>query len=198
MSLSKVQVISNAIAILGHSPIVNLDEGDDLVVAAEQAYDMLLPSVLSQSNWRFAVQIQQLSLLVETLPTEVPWKYVYALPADFIKTIRVIPQSYDWEIFQNKRIYSNVTGPFFMEYVFQPSESLVPLYFWHYFTHEVAGYLSLSNAQKPEFYNAIESKRTLLLSMAAAADAQNRPQSSQVDFPMLSSRAIAGLNSNFS
>jgi hypothetical protein len=198
MSLSKVQVISNSISILGHAPIITLDDGDDLVVAAEQAYDLLLPSVLSQSNWRFAVQIQQLSLTTETLPDEIPWKYVYSLPADFIKTIRVIPQSYDWEIFENNKIYSNISSAFYMEYVFQPTESLVPLYFWHYFTHEVAAYLSLSNAQKPEFYSAIESKRTLLLSMAAAADAQNRPQSSQVDFPMLSSRAISGLNSSFS
>ena len=198
MSLSKVQVISNAIAILGHAPIVTLDDADDLVVSAEQAFDMLLPSVLSQSNWRFAVQIQQMSLRNETLPADIPWKYVYNLPADFIKTIRVIPQSYDWEIFENKKIYSNVSGNFYMEYVFQPQEALIPLYFWHYFTHEIAGYLSLSNAQKPEFYNAIESKRMLLLSMAAAADAQNRPQNSQVDFPMLSARHVSGLNSNFS
>jgi hypothetical protein len=85
-----------------------------------------------------------------------------------------------------------------MEYVFQPDESLIPLYFWHYFTHEIASYLALSNAQKPEFYKAIETKKTMLLSMAAAADAQNRPQSSQVSFPLIDSRYISGIDSNFS
>jgi hypothetical protein len=198
MSLTKVQVISNSLAILGHSPIITLDDGDDLVVSAEQAYNMLLPSVLSQTSWRFAVQIQQLSQTTETLPSYVPWEYVYLLPADFIKTIRVFPQSYDWEIFESKKIYANISSDFYMEYVFQPNESLIPLYFWHYFTHEIASYLALSNAQKPEFYNAIESKKATLFSMAAAADAQNRPQSSQVDFPILNSRYVTGLANNIS
>jgi len=195
---TKVQIISNALAILGHAPIVTLDDGDDLTVSAEQAFDMLLPSVLCQSNWRFAVQIQQLSLTVETLPSNIGWKYVYLLPADFLKTIRVIPQSYDWEIFENKKIYANISSEFYMEYVFQPTPDLLPPYFVNYFVFEIAAYLALSNAQKPEYYNVLESKRTLLQGMAAAADSQNRPQSSQVDFPVLSNRSVAGSISNFS
>jgi len=198
MALTKVQIISNAISILGHKPISTLDEGDSLIVAAEQAFNMLLPSVLCQSNWRFAVQIQQLSQTVETLPSAIRWQYVYLLPADFLKNIRLYPQTYEYEIYENRKIYTNFSGEAYMEYVFQPDISLLPPYFVNYFVFEVAAYLALSNAQKPEYFNVIDSKRRLLQGMAAAADAQNRPESSQVDFPVLSNRNIAGMTSNFS
>lgn len=197
MSISKEVQISNALAILGHAPIISLDDGDDLTVAAEQAYDMLLPSVLSQSNWRFAVQIQQLAKTVDTLPSLVGWEAVYNLPADFIKTIRLWPMSYEWEIYENKKLYANFTGDMYMEYVYQPLPSKLPAYFVNYFVYEIAAYLALSNAQKAEFYNVLESKRTLAQGQAAAADAQNRPNSSQVDIPVLNQRYVGGFISNF-
>lgn len=65
MALTKVQIISNALAQLGHAPVVSLIDQDELVVAAEQAFDMLLPSVLSANNWRFASKIEQLSFLLK-------------------------------------------------------------------------------------------------------------------------------------
>ena len=101
---SKVNIISNAISMLGHAPIVSLTNGDNMVVAAEQAFDMLLPAVLSQNNWRFATQIQQLSESVEVPPQ--PWSAIYLLPAGWLKTIRVYPNIYVWDIYENSKIYA--------------------------------------------------------------------------------------------
>jgi hypothetical protein len=68
---SKVNIISNAICMLGHAPIVSLTNQDSMVTAAEQAFDFLLPAVLSSNNWRFSCQIQQLSQSIEVPPE--PW-----------------------------------------------------------------------------------------------------------------------------
>lgn len=179
---------------MGHDPITSLDEGDALTVAAEQAYDMLLPSILASGNWRFASQIQQLTKSVETPPTH--WKYVYLLPADYLKTIRFYPQTYDYEIYQSKKIYSNMAGDFYLEYIFQPDPSLFPPYFIQYFVYEIAAYLALSNAQKPDFYNVLEAKRINLQAMANAIDAQNRPNFSQAVFPVLNNRNLDGFYGN--
>ena len=61
--IQSTSIISLAVEqLLGHKPIQSLDDADDLVTAAEQAFDILLPSVLSTGNWRFSIQIQQLVL----------------------------------------------------------------------------------------------------------------------------------------
>lgn len=194
--MTKTVIISNAISVLGHKPIITLDDADDLVVAAEQAFDMLYPSVLAMGNWRFATQIAQLSKSVEVPPSGSNWSTVYLLPAGYLKNIRVYPQNYAYEIYENNKLYTGWNGAVWMEYIFQPDVSKLPPQFVQYFTMEIAAYLALSNAQKPEYYNVIEGRRIQALAMASATDAQNRPNFSQVDFPVLSNRNIGGIIGN--
>jgi hypothetical protein len=181
--------------LLGHKPIITLDNADDLVISASQAFDVLLPSVLSTGNWRFSMQIQQLSLSPIIPPTQIGWTNVYYLPSGFLKNIRVIPQNYVYEIYAGGLIYTNwgTQTPIYMEYAFLPDVSQLPQYFINYFIYEIASFLALSSAQKPDFYSVLEAKRIYQLAVAAATDAQNRPQFSQVDIPMLNKRNITGV-----
>lgn len=198
MAITKTQVISLAISQLGHKPIITLDNADDLVVAAEQACDILLPSVLSSANWRFAMQIQQLSRSPEVPPVGVPWTAIYLLPSGYLKNIQIFPNNYDYEIYENKQIWCNWNGNYFMEFAFQPDYSALTPSFINYFVYEIAAYLALSNAQKPEYYATLEKKRIAALAMAAATDAANRPNYSQIIFPALAQRHIGGIISNIS
>ncbi len=191
---SKVSIISNAITLLGHAPITSLLNGDQMVVAAEQAFDMLLPGVLAQNNWRFATQIQQLSESVEVPPK--PWGAVYLLPAGWLKTIRVYPNIYVWDIYENSKIYAQYSGEWFMEYVFLPDIPKLPAHFVNYFVYELAAYLALSNAQRPDFYAPLESKRIASYAMCAAVEAQNRPQFTQATFPVLNNRYLGTIIGN--
>ena len=188
MSLAKVSIISNAISLLGHAPIISLDNGDQMVVAAEQAFDMLYPAILAENNWRFATAIQQMSQSTETPPPQ--WGTVYLLPAGWLKTLRVWPFIYCWDIYENSKIYAQYQGPFWMEYIFQPDISKLPPHFVKYFCYEIGAYLCLSSAQKPEFYQQIEAKRVTSYAMCAAVEAQNRPQFTQMVFPVLQNRNL--------
>jgi len=194
IALTKVQIISNALLQLGHAPVVSLTNGDPLVTAAEACFDLKLPSVLSSGNWRFATQIQQLSLSTETAPY--PWTAVYLLPAGFLKTLRVFPQFYDWDIYKNERIYTNYQNEFYLEYVFQPDVSHLPSHFTDYFVYEISAYLALSNAQSASFYSVLENKRIQMQALANSIETQNRPQFTNVDFPVLSLRVIGGIMGN--
>lgn len=198
MAITKTQIISLAVTQLGHKPVTSLDNADDLVVAAEQAYDILLPSVLSSGNWRFAMQIQQLSRSPDVPPVGVPWTSIYLLPSGYLKNIQIFPNNYAYEIYQNSQIYSNWNGNYWMEFAFQPNEAELTPSFVNYFVYEIAAYLALSNAQKPEYYATLEQKRITALAMAAATDAANRPNFSQIIFPALAQRHIGGLISNVS
>ena len=191
---SKVNIISNAISLLGHAPISSLINQDNMVVAAEQAFDMLYPGVIAQNNWRFATQIQQLSQSIEIPPD--PWHAVYLLPAGWLKTIRVYPNIYVWDIYENSKIYAQFNGTWFMEYTFTPDIEKLPAHFVQYFVYEIAAYLALSSAQQTAFYSVLEAKRTSSYAMCAAIEAQNRPQFSQFSFPVLNNRNLGTIIGN--
>lgn len=194
MAISKVQIISNALLQLGHKPISSLIDGDQMVVAAEAAYDLKLPSVLASGNWRFAVQIQQLEQLTE--PPPIPWKTTYLLPAGYLKTIRVYPNIYVWDIYSEYKIYTYYNGVLLMEYVYQVDVSQFPPHFVDYFTYEISAYLALTNAQKTDYYTVLEQKRVYMQALANAIETQNRPQFSQVNIPVLNQRFVGGLIGN--
>jgi hypothetical protein len=194
MANSKESMVSNAITLLGHAPIVSFEGGDQMVVAAEQAFDMLLPAVLAQNNWRFATQIQQLSQSVEVPPT--PWKTIYLLPAGWLKTLRVYPNIYVWDIYENSKIYAQFQGTWWMEYTFMPDVSKLPPHFVQYFVYEIAAYLALSSAQRPDYYAQLEAKRISSYAMCAAVEAQNRPQFTQATFPVLNNRMLGTIIGN--
>lgn len=194
MANTKESMCSNAVTLLGHAPIVSFEGGDQMVVAAEQAFDMLYPAILAENNWRFAAQIQQLSISIEEPPS--PWQTIYLLPAGWLKTIRVFPQTYAWEIYENSKVYAAFQGEFWMEYIFQPDISKLPAHFVKYFIYEVAAYLALSSAQRPDFYAPIEAKRVTSYAMCAAIEAQNRPQFTQATFPVLNNRMLGTIIGN--
>jgi hypothetical protein len=194
MAYTKTSIISLAAQILGHKPVTTLDDADDLIITLEQAFDILLPSVLSTGNWRFSMQIQQLTLSTEIPPVQTGWQNIYLLPSGYLKNIRIIPQNYDYEIYNNNQIWCNwgTQTPVFMEFAYQcPVNELTPT-FVNYFIWELAQFPALASAQKPDFANFIETKRVSQLAIAAATDAQNRPQFSQVNIPMLNNRNITG------
>jgi hypothetical protein len=193
---TKVEIVSLAIGLLGHAPVITLDEGDSdsLTTAAEQAFNFLLGASLAKSNWRFATRISQLTNLVETPVTH--WNSVWQLPAGYLKHIKLWPTPrYDYEIYEDRKIYAmwGTGEEIFMEHIFQPDVSRLPAWFVEYFIYEIATFLSLSNAKKTEFFSVLKAEKTQALAVAMGIDAQNRPNQSQVDIPMLNiSRDVRG------
>lgn len=195
MAYSKTSIISLAVMLLGHKPIISLDNADDMVIAAEQAFDILLPSVLATGNWRFSIQISQLTLSTEVPPPQTNFNQIYLLPAGYLKNIRIIPQNYVYEIYANNQIWCNwgTESPIFMEYAFLPQISQLPPWFINYFIYEIAAFICLTSAQKPDYFETITKQKNIQWAIAAAADAQNRPQFIEWEIPMLTKRNISGI-----
>jgi len=181
--------------LLGHKPIQTLTDADDMIISADQAFDILLPSVLATGNWRFSIKIQQLTLSVEVPPPQTNWTQIYLLPPGYLKNIRIIPQNYVYEIYANNQIWCNwgTESPVYMEYAFLPEIAQLPPWFVNYFIYEIATFLCLSNAQKPDYFSALIQQKNTQWAIAAAADAQNRPQFVEFNIPMLDKRNITGI-----
>ena len=80
-----------------------------------------------------------------------------------------------------------------MEFAYLPAIATLPAVFINYFIFEIACFNSLASAQKPEYFAALETKRQQQLAIAAATDAQNRPQFVEWQIPMLTKRNITGI-----
>lgn len=195
MAYTKTSIVSLSVQLMGHKPIITLDNADDMTIAADQAFDILLPSVLATGNWRFAIKISQLSLSTLIPPIETGWQNIYLLPSGYLKNIRIIPNNYVFEIYSNSQIWCNwgITGPWYMEHAFLPEIAQLPAVFINYFIYEIAAFVALANAQRPDYFQVLEGKRIQQLAIAAATDCQNRPQFSQVDIPVLNRRNITGI-----
>lgn len=181
--------------LLGHKPIISLDEADDMVIAAEQAFDIMLPAVLATGNWRFSMKIEQLVLTTQVPPPQTGWTQIYLLPAGYLKNIRIIPQNYVYEIYSNNQIWCNwgSQSPVYMEFAYQPDIAQLPPWFVNYFIYEIADFLALANAQKPDYASYLTNQKNVKWAIAAAADAQNRPNFVQYNIPMLTKRNITGI-----
>lgn len=195
MAWTKTSIISLAVMLLGHDPVTTLDNADAMVTAAEQAFDVLLPSILSTGNWRFSIKIEQLTLTTKVPPPQTNWQQIYLLPAGYLKNIRIIPQNYVYEIYNNSEIWCNwgTQSPVYMEFAYLPALATLTPSFVNYFIYEIACFLALSSAQKPEYFSALMNQKNVQWAIAAATDAQNRPQFIEWELPMLTKRNITGI-----
>ena len=222
VATTQTSIISNVVALLGHKPIITIDNPDNLVLAAIQAYDLLLPDLLSQNNWRFAIKIQPLVQAFEIAPY--PWRTVFNLPSGFLKLIRLYPNIYEFDLYANSKLYTlwntswnlcdgqpppppppphdpccgngNQGRLLHIEYVYQPEPNQFPPRFVPLLVYTIASYLALSNAQRPDYAAWLTTQAQSKYAMAAASEAQNRPNFSQVLFPVLANRNIGGFVGN--
>jgi len=192
MAFTKVQIVSRAFTLIGKGSVISLDNPDPLVQSASDNFDMMYESSLCDANWRFATGIQQLSLLNES-PVVDRWKYIYALPSNFLKFINIYPRTYDFELYANKKLYTNSNNPKWMEFIFQPDITLVPSYFSRYLIWELAAFLATSNAQVKDLTNYLDSKAAYFKAVAMANDAQNRPQTALQSNPLSEVRYVGSM-----
>lgn len=196
MALTRVQIISQALTLMGKQPIMNLTNQSPIATAADQCFDMLLQATLSESFWRFTCKIVELQMNLNT-PIGGYWFYAYTLPNDYLKLIHLWPHQYDFELYAGPNApllftnFNNANQPLFLEYQFLPDVSLLPPYFVKYFIFEIAAFLALTNAQMPDYYSELERKKGIELAIAQCADAQNRPQTPLVSMPVLSQRFVS-------
>lgn len=94
---------------MGKGIVTTLANPTPIVAAADQAYDFLLPSIISQSRWRFASKIAPLALS-PTPPLGSYWKYFYYIPTDYLELLRIFPQTWNYEIFADGLIAGNFLG----------------------------------------------------------------------------------------
>ncbi|GAB7022157.1 hypothetical protein [Salidesulfovibrio brasiliensis] len=123
MARSVIEICNNALLDLGEDPIMSLDDGSKGAQLCSRRWPAVRDAVLRAHPWNCAMAQAELAA-----GTEAPlwrWEYVYSLPSDVIRVVRVVASDGtdvgQWEI-QGGLILCNEQAPLFISYVRRESD----------------------------------------------------------------------------
>jgi len=172
MASSKVRIISNSFILLGNSQINYLEPNNQLHDLASSLYDLLLPSILMKSPWRFPMEHRDLQRVDETPAPD--WQYVFMLPEDPVLLLlyRIYPDSL-YAIYGN-RLHSN-SEEMSADFVYQPSDSKFTPSFEALLTYKLTALLAMPITQNATLIKFWEGKAKEELMVAQQIESSQSP-----------------------
>jgi len=182
---SKIQLISNALILIGDLPVTSLDGNERPKVVARNLYDNIVQNELTKYRWGFARRKAQLNLTTE-VPVGTEWQSIYQLPADLLVLVKINP-GINYQILGDK-VYCNSQGALFCDYI-----ANIPEHEWHvYFCKMIEYALGMDFA--PSVRDSAISMELLsnqyvnASRMARLTDSQQHPQTPIQDRPFINVR----------
>jgi|TARA_E500000318_G_scaffold16872_1_gene17086 hypothetical protein len=133
MAVTKVDIASRALVMIGANPIASFTDGTTEANVTNTIYEEIIESSLTRHNWRFATGQQQLSLLADS-PTG-RFEYAYQIPAN-PECLKILAVTVNDALIQYNRyedkIYLDGFGSqstVIMDYIFRQSEDQFPPHF---------------------------------------------------------------------
>jgi len=180
---SNIQLISNALILLGDAPISSLDEPGAGAIAGANLYESSYRNLLSLHRWRFAVKKAMLSKL-STAPLS-EYSNQFQMPTDIIKLIRV-DKGTDFDIFEDK-IFSNYDD-IIIDYVYRVDEGYLPAWFVKTFEFFLAAQFAIpvtGNSTRAGEYLGMYTQQ---LKVAKHIDSSERPAKAIPSNPFMEAR----------
>tara|TARA_R110000822_G_scaffold223844_1_gene356987 strand:+ start:766 stop:1323 length:558 start_codon:yes stop_codon:yes gene_type:complete len=182
---SKIQLISNALILIGDLPVTSLDGNTRGQVVARNLYDNIVQNELTKYRWGFARRKAQLSLTTET-PIGTEWQSVYQLPSDMLVLIKLNPNS-SYQVLGDK-VYCNMTGPLYCDYIANVSEQEWPVYFAKMVEYALGMDFAPSIRDSAASMELLANQYQNASRMARFTDAQQHPQTPIQDRPFINVR----------
>ena len=133
MAVTKIDIASRALIMIGANPISSFTDGSTEALVVNNIYEEIVEATLTRHKWRFATGQKQLSLL-SAAPTG-RYEYAYQIPASPLCLQIIAVTSNDHAIpfsrYEDK-IYLDgygSTSTVIMDYIFRQDESKFPPYF---------------------------------------------------------------------
>jgi hypothetical protein len=182
MPTTKADIIRQASTLLGKSAVNQTSSSGPIGAALEDAYNRLLPAILEGDDWRFAAATQELNRLEHT--SNVPrYKYVYQLPANYLRLNKTIPELIDYDI-QENYLYTNVTT-LTAEFRFLVDASKFSHTFTDFLVYKIALDVTPIALVKPEYATWLERQADKKYLKALASNGQSIPPRDIVDKPFI-------------
>lgn len=185
---NRVNVISNALILLGKKKISSIPEGGEVAADADAIFDQLLQAELSNPNWRFATHVKQLSQIAGVNPGYKGFSAAYQKPADLLALWQIWPQQY-YEIFQDRIWTGGGNNTIQVEYRAPTEVSKLPPAFINYFVFVVAYNLGLGLTENDRMLARIEKSMDNARARAMNVNSQERPNKAIQSSPWIENRS---------
>ena len=182
---SKIQLISNALILIGDLPVTSLSGNSRAETVANNLYDSVVQNELTKFRWGFARKKAQLSLTAES-PIGNEWQYSYQLPADLLVLIKLNP-NIKYQIIGDK-VYCNISGSLFCDYIASAPESEWPPYFSKMIEYALAMEFAPSIRDSASSMQLMAQQYINASRMARYTDSQQHPQTPIQDRPFINVR----------
>ena len=201
---TKLSICSDALIMLGSSPLSSFSEGTDAAQITDRVYDDLRDTILLSYPWSFSIKKSQLARSVDTPTNE--YDYQYPLPSDAISSgVRafftgsgsgVKPVTTGWEIY-GSNIFTNYTTVY-VDYQFRPSEDVMPTYFIQLLKYYMCWHIAeavTDQISKAQYFQSLavgmpsENMRGGMMRQAMQIDGGGEPVQAFQDFPLITARA---------
>jgi len=160
---SSVSICSDALILLGASPISSFTEGTDAALACDRLYPDLRDNIISNYMWTWSLKKTQIARLADAPTNE--WKYAYQLPGDMLSGVLALftssgtnehPANYGWEIYGDQ-VYTNYETVY-IDYQATVLESKMPVYFVRLLRTALAaelGFVITDQVAKSDYFRAL-------------------------------------------
>jgi len=124
----KLQLISNALILIGDVPINSLEGGGRRETVARNLYDNIVQNEITKHRWGFARTITPMQLSTEQpADPQGKWRHIHQLPSDLLFLINVEHDN-DYQLYGDK-LYSKTSQTLYADYIRNMPESEWPVYF---------------------------------------------------------------------
>lgn len=194
---TKLTICSDALIMLGASPLSSFSDGTDEAQVADRLYDDIQDTLLMSYPYSWSIKKVALGRLIDAPINE--WKYKYALPGDILGNPKAVfysssvsaPTTRDFEIY-SLGLYTNLESVW-IDYQFRPEPSSFPPYFVNLLKHALAASFAepiTDQMTKGQYYHQIaygypaENMRGGLMRVAMNIDGRDLPPQNIQDFPL--------------
>jgi len=198
---TSLSICSDALLMLGASPISSFTEGTDEANICNSLYPDIKHKTIASYPWSFSFKKIQLARLITTPTTE--YKYEYALPSDMIGTPRAVfissqagavPQR-EYKLSGGKLLTDYET--IYVDYQFAVEEYEMPHYFVQNMKYQLVWHLAMpitDQLEKSDYWRQVaqgtpaENGRGGYMRQAMNIDGQGQPTNALQDFPLINVR----------
>ena len=191
---SAIDIASNALLLIGDSPISSFTEAGAGAQAAANLYPQTKEMVLSYHPWTFAMKEQQLSRLSQAPDTRTNYKYAYRVPTDLIRLWALFP--YSNYVIIGTNIYSNEES-LLARYVYDVPETNIPAHCVKAMEYQLASEFSISVTEDENKAGLYQNKANSQLAKASNIDSQGQPQEAIKSSPFVEARFQGSFTGNY-
>ena len=194
---TKLSIVSDALIMLGASPLSSFADGTDEAQVGDRLYDDVRDTILMQYPFSWTLKKVQLARLVDAPINE--WKYNYQFPGDMLGNPRAVFNTNavganpvrDFEIYSGG-LFTNLEEVY-IDYQFRPEPAIFPPYFVRLLKTALAAEFAepiTDQITKADYYHnkaygsPAENMRGGLMRVAINIDGASQPSQNIQEFPI--------------